>query len=539
MKTDVELEITGDALPFSARAVSGISITYAVDQIPTAVLSLNAPMLQEDAPDFLCNPQNYKSRDKDTIITLRTKTGCIRFRGYFDGLQISQSVGGVAYAAIIRNRFHRLTDVYPYTPGIMPSSFKLFGAVEQFKTEQGNEEILYAAFNIAKDIAVDTSKSMGEFVLEYFKALLKTQFDYANTTHAEDKIENLFKIMKDTAYNKNIEISQELLDLVNVDYIKDCIVPAYQCAENLVGLTLGSQTDLWEMMGSVFGFMGCCMVVGNDQLFILPRAGFLKMDHAVPREIQRSSEPNTANPADYNGFTVTDSGRNNVKYCYVAIDSSQIPGSPMVSLLPVCTRLMGVYPKEGKEDPELQDDGASGVLIETVSPFWLRGTIYQTTSNPDLHAAISGGEGYCDQAIEDNEKVTEKLTEAIDDAEARSEKDQEILDAFAKLKFLEAKYQDRTGSFTCVFTPKWVPGTTGSLYTRLPGLFTQFYVTSVRHTIQVNSPNTGVATTDVQFASSRFGKEGQIPGVESDDLFRYSKDKMIDMQKAFIFDIGA
>jgi hypothetical protein len=108
------------------------------------------------------------------------------------------------------------------------------------------------------------------------------------------------------------------------------------------------------------------------------------------------------------------------------------------------------------------------------------------------------------------------------------------LNNLAQIKFFELKYMDRTGGINLLFSPKWMPGTTGTAFSRYPdpdGMFVDFYVTQVRHSF-----TPGSATTHVSFAGGRVGAEPI--GVDKYNLFNYDSSKMLEVQKRYIENFG-
>lgn len=71
------------------------------------------------------------------------------------------------------------------------------------------------------------------------------------------------------------------------------------------------------------------------------------------------------------------------------------------------------------------------------------------------------------------------------------------------------------------FNNNWVPGLPGYAYTRNPGLWLDFMVTSVTHTFSVSSDFQ--AQTVVSFGSGRYSTEGESTGVEQDTFYAYDK----------------
>ena len=116
---DVELK----GLPFGVSGITGITVSYGINMIPACMLTLNVPYIMEKFPNFFHHPNQYKVSTKkqlDVKIKFKSETGCFDFTGYFDGLSVVQTPGGMEYTAIIKNKFQLLTELYPKVVGIYP-----------------------------------------------------------------------------------------------------------------------------------------------------------------------------------------------------------------------------------------------------------------------------------------------------------------------------------------------------------------------------------------------------------------------------------
>ena len=102
----------------------------------------------------------------------------------------------------------------------------------------------------------------------------------------------------------------------------------------------------------------------------------------------------------------------------------------------------------------------------------------------------------------------------------------------AQLKYMEAKYHDRTGVLNMPFDPNWSPGGPGLVYTRYPGIYLDFYVLAVEHHIAVNPSNNGTATTSVKFTSGRIGNTPS--GLDVVDLYKYDQTDARKFMQEFI-----
>jgi hypothetical protein len=534
MQTDVEIKITG-GLPFDETAVSGISIFYGINSIPTVNLELDAAYIQSYAPSFLCNPDDYKNRSIQVNVEIKSKTGCINFDGFFDGLSVSQLTGSISYSAVLKNKFQRLLEIYPRAFGVIPTSFDIFTDPDQFMFQHGDPVKQYVSFQAADAQAISTDGKIPEYIKAILKMVVDTQYVAKTLTNFTEDGDDLLKLMKDS-YLKNLQESQNLISRLDISYISDCAIESSICADEIMNILLGREfTDLWSLIVHAFSFLGCCVVVGNDQFTVLPETKFLSFDHPVPDFQSTTIKTNCANPGQYNSFSTSDTGRNNIKAVYVVSDSSKMPGS--INLTNEFASSMGVYPKDGK-DAEVADDGAEGILIVKASPFFLTAMNGFATTNPDAQSSQASQLPPFTDLLPDPLMVRDRMNAMMDQFKPLKITFQDIRDQYAKLKFLQAKYEDRMGQLTTYFNPKWVPGTTGSLYMRLPGSFKQFYVTGVTHNIAKHAPNSGTATTTVSFCSVRQGTTGKIPGIKQDDLFQYSQDKMKMFQQSWIADIS-
>jgi len=520
MKTDVEVSVTGLGDKMN-EAVMGVTFHYGINSIPTCQLSFDAPKVESSG--FLCSPDSYKKRSNKVNVKVQSITGCINFDGFFDGLSLSQSVGNFSYQAVIKNKYQRLMEIYPKCIGVMPSSYRMWGSIDQVKINHGNPEAVINSITIAQ-VPLNLDKSIGEVLLEYIKAIVQSQIDVTKLTNIDPNVNQLIKLLQEPIYKANKEESKDLLANTDLTYIKNCAIKGINCADSIVELTLGGHSDL---MLQAFSYLGCCLLVGNNHMYIVPQALFLKGNNTKKAGI------NTAMPKDYNNFSVNDNGFVNIKSCHVIVDSSRLP-STFSRLAAVATTYSGIYPPDGNS--EIPDDGSSGIYIVQASPFLMNGLNYGSCSNEFIQQTIKKGNPYFKDPVDDEDKVRKQL-EAINKKWAGAAGPQKkLMDGYAKLKFLQAKYAERTGQLSTYFNPHWVPATTGSIYTDTPGIFINFYVTGVVHHIALSAPNTGTAVTSVSFGSARMGTNP--PGIDTDDMFNYSKSDMEELQGKWVGDIS-
>ena len=537
MKTDVQVTVTG--LPFSSAGISGISISYGVNSMPTASLELDACYIQKNAPAFLCNPDKYKVRSKAVSITVKTKTGCLYFDGFFDGLSVSQSVGSLTYTATIRSVFQRLLEIYPRTWGVCPSSFNIFTDPDQLKVQHGNPLRIFTAAEVGAIHGTKTDGTIPKFIIDLVKVMINTQFDSSKNVSPSPAANDILKLMQDS-YLKNLNAAKELINRIDLTYVNDCAIQSAFSADMAMQLITSNQfTDLWSMLVNVFNYLGCCLVVGNRTVTVLPETKFLKFDHPVPKFQSTIVRTNCADPGQYNSFSTSDTGRVNIKAVYVTTDTSEMMSKGSINMDNPLATTMGVYPPNGGKDPEIPDDGADGILIVNAPAFFLTAMNGLATTNPKAQASqLAQNPPFIDR-VYDPRGITTIITATTDSLKKANVTFETLRNQYAKLKFLQSKYEDRVGQLTTYFNPHWVPGTSGSLYMRLPGSFKQFYVTNVHHVISMKSPNSGTAVTSVSFCSVRQGTYGNIPGVTQDDLFQYDQTKMKQFQASWLKDTSS
>lgn len=535
MKTDVEVTISG--LPFNQKAVTGVTFCYGINSIPVASIALDATAIQQTNPEFLCNPDKFKKRDHLALIQVKSKTGCIKFEGYFDGLSISQSVGSIQYTAIVKSKFTRLAEIYPRMVGVMPGSFSIYRSAEQLFTDQDDPENPFPKLVVGNKLFLDTGQSIGEYLLTYLKAIIESQFNFQKFTNTTPDTVALFQTMQSEIFKKNLQEAIPLLNKVDISYVNKCTITGRLTADIIAALTLGEHASLWDLMINAYNFLGCCLLVGNDGITIVPQAAFLKFQHDVPAPKAASHKINAANPADYNSYAISNTGFNNIRYCHVVIDASGLPEQAKRSAARLANS-MGVYPTKAQEG-ETPDDGSSGILVVKASPFLLTGLTFGVTGNADMQQRIKANQPYFKVPVETPDTERQKKEKQNQETLAKQAAIDDHLNAYAKLKFMQMKYSDRVGQLSLYFNPKWVPATTGSLYSRLPGLFVQFYVTSVIHTIQMAAPSSGTATTNVSFSSVRMGaKANNIYSIAKEDLFNYTEADMLGLQNKWVKDVS-
>lgn len=540
MNTDASIQVQGFAgLGSNGEGISGIDIVYGFNMIPTAYIRLNTPWVQEHAPNLFAGPGAYRKRTKpDKVkIKIKTVTGCLDFEGFFDGLSSQQVTGGMNFTAIIKNKFQILSDMYPKYIGVYPGSTLVYRNVANLEINSGNPSEMYETFLGELDLHVSPPK----FYIEAIKKIAESQ---TTTELWGDTLElsALRKILEGQAYKDGLQVLISELD--NVD-LSNAETPDLKCAQSpfyYVDMLMNGGDTAWDLLVNAMGDVGCILVPSNKKLYVIPQSNFLKLDGSRPGNVQQQAkEPNQAFPADYNNFVLNDVSYKNIKYCFVeCADSALVPSPTPESIY---ADYLGQYPTN--ESDVKPDDGSTGILVVYAPSYLARSALSAVAMHNDkVREGIEGGKAWADtgkttpKTPEEAAGEMDKISQTTDELIGSGANDvKERMDKYAKSRFLQEKYIERSGSFTTQFNPQWVPGTTGFLACQSPCVVYNFYVTSVRHSLSTSDARTGSATTEVSFNAARWGSSvDQMPSVESNELYNYDSGKMKSFQKSWLSD---
>lgn len=540
MNSDISVIVSG--LPFDQAGITGVTIHYGYNMIPYAMLSLNVGYIMENNPGFFEDPTQYKKSTKSGFaakIFIESKTGCLKFSGFFDGLSVVQTPGGMEYTAIIKNRFQVLNELYPKLMGIYPGSVPVTRMVPNLKCVAASTE--YTTIDVG-GISVSANTSPVEFYLKLLEAIVQSQENPGAYCPLTQDLSSVRQLLEKTSYKDNVQLCKQLIKDIDTTNAK---TPDWQVKRDLVyhtNLLLSTGEDVWDTLLGVMADAGCVLLPGDSKLFVVPQSNFLNLDGSCPSVEEQSTSPNQAYPADYSNFVLNDNSFKNIKYCVVhatGFDAFNVNRGFTGNL-----NLVGMYPKEDKDvNP---DDGASGILAIPAPP-WIGRTIggsvwihTKTLSSNQSNAYPQAGAKKDVDKVDDGKDAVESASEQIKQKISEDKATEKLLDNYAKARFLTEKYIERTGSFSLQFNPKWVPATTGFLASRQPKVMFNFYVTGVTHTIATNGGRGGTASTQVTFNSARYaGNSGSIPGVESNELYNYDSGKMSSLQNRWLSDIEA
>jgi|GEM_PF-4885126 len=520
-KGDIKFTISGLG-NIKETAISGINIYHGVNMIPYATLYLNVDKVKEQDKELLCNPDKYKSKDKIVYINVKTKNGCIKFEGYLDGINFTQTVGDISYTASLKSRFQTLVETYPRFLGLMPGSYSPFKAPNPVTIEQRELFRFIGPVQIGAQ-TIDPGQKIAKYVAEGLKAIVKNQLRpdtsiNAVKPHYVDIIDNQF-------YKKNIQLAAQILEKLDTSATDKGENRGQDCATWLLSMFNGEFSTVWDMMVAIYDQINCVLVCGNEKIFVVPKAQFLKYrEHNIPNQRQQGNQPNQANPADFNSLVINDIGHINIRYCLNEVDANQYENSPF-------TFLGRFVDQPGKyiAEPTEVADSAAGLYVNPLSIFALNNLNHLPGGSNQQSGANGNTPSNTNITIPNSPSDGREKLNQLDDS-GRQELDSKIrekLDKYAKIAFLSKKFEDRTGSFTMTFDPKWVPGATASVYTRIPGLFFQGYVTNVTHDIKLHVPTGLEVTTYVNMNCIRqAGSTDKMQGVEDDGFYNYASEDM-------------
>jgi hypothetical protein len=537
MNSDVEVTVTG--LPFNQKAISGVSISYGYNSIPVASVQLVAPYIEEEARSFLCDPDSFKkqTRDSPVKISIKSKTGCINFDGVFDGMSFCQTPGGLSYSAIFKSKFQSMLELYPKWIGIDPGSILPFKRVinSQFQSSNSGEEPYLAFKTELGNLMPAGGDNMMQFLVKMLKALVTSQKNVTNGTNTTEKVLPILGLMDGPRYKDNVDRCLAFLELVDLSNVSKIDVMASQNGGYVVDSVLSSTDTLWETLSNSLNQFGAMLLPANNKLFIVPKANFLKMSNlSVPGPQDQSTTPNVAYPSDFVSFVINDTSYKNIYGCYVVptfLDAHATTQS-------YSANYVGSYPNIVSGASDNPDDGSSGLLIVNAPQFIIHNFDSIYAANEKVQNEMA--QNFAGDKVDAPEQVKDKYAQIAKTQAGQSRSIQETLDKYAKSRFLQEKYSERGGSLTLnVIKPNWVPGTTGSVYTRHPGLFYSFFVNTVTHSVSLGAGNSGSAVTQISFNSCRYaGNPGKIPGTNSVDLYSYSSGDMESLQHAWLSDVA-
>jgi len=478
MKTNVQISfVSVDAgLNFSP---SGVDILYTYNQIPYATVELTPDLLP-----LFCDFETVR-RKKATIHVVTTE-GCITFDGLIDGLTMHQSVGNITFRLVVKSTFQVLLECYPKLPGLHPASIGLFSRNEILKVNPDAQSYLDTV-NIGSLVKPDSSKNVIDFALSCTKAFVANQEHIELFSAGNPDAYKIVEVAKALA-TTTLPLAKEKLERINTTYVDGMTITAsdYSVSNVILQQLVETGESIFDNIIKICGLFGVAFVVGNESAYFVPDVGFLKMQHDVSGKV--SSTVNVVYPSQYDSFSFDDNGYRDIKACYVLSDeNATYQNKPMVAEL-------GGYVDE---DPKV----TGGVLIVALPVVVALGSAGKYFEQLQVtHQAVQAGI----QSLKDvltAEQIQQQLNEAENNFKlAAIDVEKRFVKSWAQLKYCQAKYMDRNGSYRTLFNPNVAPASMGRLYTKHPGTYIDHYVTTVQHSFRLTPPNGGEATTTVNFS---------------------------------------
>jgi len=509
-----DVKVTSD-LP---TRITSVDIYYRYNQVPTATIGIDPT-----AGDFLSDLEGQRRKSYFVEVEVQGR-GKVRFEGLFDGFPFTQAVGGFGYQINMVGNQQKILETYPEIVGVHPSSLSYFERFSSsFLAREGDKSRVIRAFGVDP-----TGLSLAEFFVKSVAAYLSQAFRVPRVSKAKLD-EGLNALISSSVYKKREEEAQKLLENFDFTGVSNTALFASDSAitTTILNIIYQTNTNVWETILNGLGSMGLCLIPGNEKTFVVPENTFLKPDNSIGGLQAKSSTPNALYPADYTSLTFNDSGYVDIGHCYLIPDTAGLVQEDIIGFR---TLRSGSFsdPKSKGASILLTDGGMFGAM-SGVQFSALRQKL-EREARASTAPAVQG---------ELSKEDYEKAVQAADDSAREAYEDalQRFLNKLAEIKYYQSKYSDRTGSVLAEFSPLWCPGTPGTVYTRFPGIFVDFFVQEVHHHIAKNPDASGEAYTTISFSSGRVGKE-RI-GSDSDGLYNYTNAVASSVQKSFIKDIGA
>ena len=553
-KSGVNLTVTG----LVGTTPQGVSITYSVGNVPVALVDLApAPpgvieIKTNPAANLIKNPEKYKRVSEvkidisvDSWQNGENKNNKLKFTGVFDGLSVTNGVGGNSYQAVVKHQSQVLLELTTFTPGLYPVSMNPYRiCANSFSNPSGADH--ESAWGLI-ELTQDSKANPIVFYTAFLTRLLEVQLDDFDKKYLGVDTNlgqaSITKALKDKRYKKAIEVALKLFKRIDLSAVTGGVMgkqPSTTVINELKSLYTTGSNIVLENYTNFLAQLGCVLLIGNDSMLVVPHNSVIQQELEVPSPQQLQKVPNVAFPADYSMYSYSDNGYRDIAHVILLRSNADMGKQLGESFNDV--GVLGAYTEE---------DGlsnASGIYIANANIFVQRAA----TSPSALDSArqrelLDGGgnvgapqtSGGFDQ---DYAAATATLKAVSQDIAKRAGEATPAtsMDDYAKSLFFAMRYGDRTGAISMDFNTKWVPGTSGALYIRETNLWLVFYVVSVTHQVSLSVPNTGQATTVVNFSCGRlYAPKTSYPGIKKDPYLGYDIIKETAVRKNFLKDIGA
>lgn len=518
MISEVTITLSGDAIPtFTAI---GASVNYGINRIPTATVQLDPSV-----NNLLCDFDSIR-RTKATL-TIETTNGCIYFDGLIDGLSFSQSPGNLSTSMVLKHPFQLLTEMYPRIIGVHPGSTNIFQMKNLVNIDYNGiaSDALLQSLTVFEK-SFNRSNNLVDFAVDLAKAAVSTQAVIPLVAD-DGKTAGLHKVVAETEVMRKNLADQVLALLNDIDTsaTKGMIISAGSKAA--VDKTIQSiammRDNIFSNLVRELSELGCVLIIGSRKAYIVPEATYLRIPKIGPADRkQRSDLVNIIYPAEYTSFVFNDNGFVNLRGVYVMHDAnSSLNTAGAGNLID-----MGIY----------VDETASGNIYTTTLPAFVSyGLVYAAGLGAAMQNRISGKKPLFSKKV-DSKTVIDMVKGSFDEIQDIATRNV-FMNQWAQMEYCRMKYDDRSGSISSVFNNNWAPGMVGTLYTREPGTWLDYFVTDVNHSFSLSAPNGGSATTNIAYKGGRVGTTSDV-GLDELTLYGYDYKEATVYGNKFLADIA-
>lgn len=529
--SDISMTLTVDGATDVFVPV-GANLTYGYNMIPYATVRLE---MNDKTLQSICNFDD-RYRRKVASIDIKTKFGCITFDGLADGLSYDLSPGSMSLQLVIKNKFQALTEVSAKFPGICPNGLDIFTR-PALLTLQNNSQVSTEAEVLALFLQFEQAGFDGnpvDVIIHLLKKLLNTQNILTKIAPANRQIffpTEFVKLLKET--KGSIDSAKLVMDNIVTKWTQGMAIRTMPAVADLImrGI-VNSSGSLFDTLVSLLSQFNCAIVIGNDQAYIVPDVGFLEVPKPSGKSVgigAKSHKVNILFPAQYSSINFNDTGYKDIKACYVYADANS--NTEIVDY--TAGSIVGSY---------IDYEATGGIFTIQLPHFITLGAdrfIYNVTR--DLQKKIKAKEPSSPKTVDDSEIVADSFKnsrgQSIDEQDALRK---DFFDNWAQLQYLQLKYRDRMGSIHGMFYPHIAPCAVGAAFTRFPGMFLDFFITSVTHSFIINEPNSGSTSTDITFNCGRTSAGLRSKGVDKVAIFKdFSGKDSLDFATSFVANVTA
>lgn len=525
MRAEVEIILVGPNFP--KMYPIGVSLNYSPNDVPVAEVELDATAL-----GLICDFDRWRRE----LVTLRVETtkGCIQFDGFVDGLSLGQTPGSMSHRLVIKNQFQYLREVWPKVPGLNVGSTNPFYRVQPVTIPGKSADEFYSEveLNALGSTVSATAKSPARFIVDFCLGMLDVIENAPLATNV-DSMTSFFEVQRNSEVfrKQRLPLIRRLLMNIDTTAVDNSeIVAAHQTVFTaIINQIQHAETDFFSLLVSLLQQFGCMLVVGNTKAFVVPDAGFLSQPHVnnIPLG-QHSSIPNVAYPAEYLQYSFNDSGYKDIKGIMVLAGANQ----GMVN--PLSKNQVGLD-AGSYIDPSME---SGGMTIVTLPDYMTAVLDWMLIKNNAANGwQLAGSPPDTSTGATDLPTATTNMGRFDSNVLAATAARQKILDNWAQLRYLQMKYEDRTGNISAIFDTGWAPGAMGILYTRNPGTYIDFVATGVNHSFSING-GSGSAMTSIGFKCGRVGRRANSNGVPIIEFYKFDYQTSRDFAKKFIDNIN-